>query len=196
MRKPIDPLPIGISWNLTYSDFKIENKLVGEYKRQLFSNKEDSVKFQNKVNAFNNKKHPPENGLFVDHYENEILKEKGSYESGEKIGLWETWFDNGQKEDSAIYIKGNLTGTRIMWHTNGKLQLESHWGSPDNRIGKWIRYYANGQIESITHFNENGQLDGKALQYFENGKLQRETMYDKEKETSDILYNEHGKRLN
>jgi antitoxin component YwqK of YwqJK toxin-antitoxin module len=196
MRKPKDSEPSNVTWNLAYSDFKIENKIVDDYKKKLFSNKDDSIKYQSEINAFNNKAHPPENGLFVDHFENGIIKEKGNYKNGMKDGLWETWFDNGQKEDSAFYINDNLSGTRIMWHPNGRLQLESYWGKPDNRIGKWTRYYANGQIESITHFNDNGELDGKALQYFENGKLQREMIYDREKEISDILYNDQGKRIN
>jgi len=196
MRKPKDPEPINVIWNLAYSDFQIENKIIGDYKKQLFSNKADSIKYQNEINAFNNKEHPTENGLFVDHFENGRLKEKGNYKNGKKTGLWETWFDNGQKEDSAFYVDNNLAGTRIMWYPNGRLQLVSYWGKPDERIGKWVRYFANGQIESITHFNDKGELDGKALQYFENGKLQRETIYDREKETSDILYNEQGKRIN
>lgn len=196
MRKPKDPEPTNVSWNLAYSDFKIENKMVSDFKKQLFSNRDDSIKYQNEITAFNNRMHPPENGLFVDYFEKGKLKEKGNYKNGKKDGLWETWFDNGQKEDSAFYINDNLSGTRIMWHPNGRLQLESYWGNPDNRIGKWIRYYDNGQIESITHFNDKGELDGKALQYFKNGKLQRETTYDREKEISDILYNEEGKCIN
>lgn len=196
MRKPKDSKPTNVTWNLAYSDFKIENKIVDDYKKQLFSNKDDSTKYQREINAFNNKAHPSENGLFIDHFESGNIKERGNYKNGLKNGLWETWFDNGQKEDSAFYVSDNLSGTRIMWHPNGRIQLESYWGKPDDRIRKWIRYYANGQIESITHFNSNGELDGQSLQYFENGKLQRETIYDKEKETSDILYNEQGKRIN
>jgi len=196
MRKPKDPKPSNIVWNLAYSDFKVERKIIDDYKKQLFSNKDDSLKYRKEINAFNNKVHPPENGLFVDHFENEKLKEKGNYKNGKKEGLWETWFENGQKEDSAFYKEDNLSGTRIMWHPNGRQQLESYWGKPDNRIGKWTRYYVSGQIESITHFNDNGELNGESLQYFENGKLQRKTVYEREKEMSDILYNEQGKRLN
>jgi antitoxin component YwqK of YwqJK toxin-antitoxin module len=196
MRKPKDPKPSNIIWNLVYSDFKVEKIIIDNYKKQIFSNKDDSLKYQNAINAFNNKVHPPENGLFFSNFENGKLKEKGNYKNGKKEGLWETWFENGQKEDSANYKEDNLIGTRIMWHPNGKIQLESFWGKPDNRIGKWTRYYANGQIESISNFNDNGELNGKSLQYFENGKLQRETIYEREKEMSDILYNEEGKRLN
>lgn len=196
MRKPTDPEPNNISWNLVYSDFKIETKIIESYIKKLFSNKEDSLKYQNDLNAFNNRRHPPENGLFVDYFENGRLKEKGKYKNGKKEGLWETWFDNGQKEDSAFYVEDNLSGIRIMWHSNGRVQLVSYWGKPDDRIGKWMRYYDNGRIESITNFNSNGELDGRALQYFENGKLKRETIYSKEKEVSDILYNESGQRIN
>lgn len=195
MRKPSDPEPSDTIWNLVYSDFKIESKIVGNYKKQLFSNKDDSLKFQSELNTYQNRIHPPENGLFIDHYENGNVKEKGNYRNGKKDGKWETWFENGQKEDSAFYVNDNLSGTRIMWHSNGRLQLVSYWGKPDDRIGKWVRYYSNGKTESITHFNNNGELNGKSLQYFESGKLKRETIYSKEAEISNILYNELGERI-
>ena len=195
MRKPEDPKPSEITWNLVYSDFLIENKIINEFKKKLFSNKEDSLKYFKEINTFKNRAHPPDNGLYTDYFDNGKIKERGNYKKGQKDGLWETWFDNGQKEDSAFYKKDALTGKRIMWHPNGQLQLESYWGKPDDRIGKWTRYYANGQIESITNFNDKGELHGKHFQYFENGKIKREVTYEREKEIEDILYNEYGKRI-
>ncbi len=195
MRKPKDPAPTDMRWNFTYSDFLLEGKVINEFKKNLFSNKEDSLKYFKEINTLMNRAHPPENGLFSDYFENGKIKEKGNYKNGKKDGLWESWYHNGQKQDSAFYKKNELTGKRVMWHPNGQLQLESYWGKPDDRIGTWIRYYANGQIESISNFNDKGELHGKAVQYFENGKIKRETTYNKEKETEDILYNELGKRI-
>jgi len=34
MRKPKDPKPKDLKWNLVYSDFKIENKLISDYKNK------------------------------------------------------------------------------------------------------------------------------------------------------------------
>jgi antitoxin component YwqK of YwqJK toxin-antitoxin module len=195
MRKPKDPKPGNITWNLIYSDHRLEDEVIGRFKKVLFSNVEDSLKYQRQVNAIMNRGHPPTDGVFTDYFDNGVLKERGNYKDGKKDGLWETWFENGQKEDSAFYVKDDLSGTRIMWHPNGQLQLQSQWGRPDDRIGKWVRYYENGQIESITYFNNNGEMHGKALQYFENGKLQRETVYDREQELSDILFNEQAQRI-
>lgn len=196
MRKPGQSPGKEIRWNLVYSDFLLENKVINDFKGKLFSNKADSVTFAEELNAHRNRMNPPTNGLFIDYFDNGKLKEKGNYKNGKKNGLWETWFENGQKEDSAIYENDALTGKRVMWHSNGRLQLESYWGKPNDRVGQWTRYYENGQIESITNFNDKGELNGKSLEYFENGKLKRETTYDKEKEIEDILYNEQGKRIN
>ncbi len=195
MRKPEHPKPTEIRWNLVYSDFLLEDKIIGDFKKKLFSSKEDSLKYFKEINTFKNRARPPENGLYTDYFENGNIKEKGNYKNGQKDGLWETWYENGQKEDSAFYKKGTLAGKRVMWHPNGQLQLESYWGKPDDRIGKWTRYYPNGQIESVTNFNDKGELHGKHLQYFENGKIKREVTYDREKELSDILYNENGERI-
>ena len=196
MRKPKDPKPLNVSWNLAYSDFKIENNIIADYKKRLFSNKEDSTKYQRELNDFNNKAHPPENGLFTDHFENGKLKERGNYKDGKKSGLWETWFDNGQKEDSSIYKNDELIGKRLMWFKNGQLQLESYWSDKHERIGIWRRHFANGQIESIGGFDENGEFHGKDLQFYENGSKARETVYEHGKEISDIQYDEKGKRIN
>jgi antitoxin component YwqK of YwqJK toxin-antitoxin module len=194
MRKPKDPQPLNVSWNLAYSDFKIENKIIADYKSQLFSSKEDSTKYLKEVNDFNNKTHPPENGLFTDHFENGQLKERGNYKNGKKSGVWETWFDNGQKEDSATYRNDELIGKRLMWFKNGQLQLESYWSEKHDRIGTWTRHFANGRIESISGFDENGELHGKNLQFYENGNKQRETLYEHGREISDIQYDEKGRQ--
>jgi antitoxin component YwqK of YwqJK toxin-antitoxin module len=196
MRKPEDPEPTTGFWNLAYSDFKIENKIIDDYKKQLFSNKDDSAKYQRDINDFNKKAHPPENGLFANHFENGQLKERGTYNEGQKDGLWETWFDNGQKEDSATYKNGELIGKRLMWFKNGQLQLESYWSEKHDRIGIWTRHFANGQTESIGGFDENGELHGKNMQFYENGNKERETLYEHGREISDIQYDEKGKRIN
>jgi antitoxin component YwqK of YwqJK toxin-antitoxin module len=195
MRKPNQAPRKEIRWNMVYSDFLLEDKVINDFKQKLFSNKSDSLKFVQNLNTNKNRMNPPSNGLFTDYFDNGKMKEKGNYKNGKKNGLWETWFENGQKKDSATYKNDALTGKRVMWHSNGQIQLESYWGKPDDRVGKWTRYYENGQIESITNFNDKGQLHGKHYQYFENGKLKREVTYDKEKEIEDILYNEQGKRI-
>lgn len=129
MRKPSQAPRKEISWNMVYSDFLLENKVINDFKQKLFVNKSDSLKFVQKFNSHQNRMNPPSNGLYTDYFDNGQLKEKGNYNNGKKNGLWETWFDNGQKEDSATYKNDALTGKRVMWHPNGQIQLESV-GSP------------------------------------------------------------------
>ena len=195
MRKPEDPAPTNVRWNMVYSDFILEGKVIDEFKKKLFSNKDDSLRYVHTLKATMNREHPPENGLFTDYYENGKIKERGNYKNQKKEGTWETWYDNGQKEDSACYKEDNLTGTRLMWFSNSQLELRSYWGRPMDRIGVWVRYYENGQMESLTHFNDIGQLDGKDLQFFENGKLKRKTTYSKEKEIEDKVWDEQGNEI-
>lgn len=196
MRKPNQSPRKEIRWNMVYSDFLLEEKAIDEFKQKIFSNKEDSLKFSQKLASRKNGLNPRSDGMFTNYFDNGQLKQKGNYKNGKKNGLWESWFENGQKEDSARYNNGILTNKRVLWYANGQIQLESYWAKSDIRVGKWIRYYENGQIESITNFNNQGQLHGKHVQYFENGQLKREVTYHKDEETEDIVFNEKGKRMN
>jgi len=195
MRKPNDPVPKDLGWNMAYSDFRIENKIIAEYKKVLFSNKEDSVQYFKQKEIRQNRLNPPDNGTFTDYYDNGKIKVKGIYKNGKKNGLWEEWYENGQKKDSSTYRNDDLVGKRLLWHNNGQLLLESYWSKKHDRIKIWTRYFENGQIESVGGFDENGELHGKDLQFYESGKKKRETYYEHGKEISDEFWFENGKQL-
>ena len=196
MRKPNQPASKEIRWNLVYSDFILENKIINDFKKTLFENKEDSLKYSNELNSYMNRENPPNNGLFIDKYDDGKIKERGKYKNSKKEGLWESWFENGQKEDSAIYDDDELIGKRLMWFSNGQLQLESYWSKSHERIGVWKRYFENGKPESITSFDDEGEFHGTLLQFYENGNKKRETHYEHGKELSDVMWNEDGKQIN
>lgn len=196
MRKPNQSPRKEIRWNLVYSDFLLEDEVISNFKKNLFSNKADSLKFVQELNTHKNRINPPTNGLFTDYFDNGQLKEKGNYKNGKKDGLWETWFDNGQKEDSAFYKKDALSGKRVMWYPNGQIQLESYWGKAETRIGVWKRYFETGKPESIFGFDDKGEFQGTHLQFYENGNKKRETHYEHGKEISDITFDSQGKQIN
>src|SRR5436190_1157766 len=77
MRKPNQSPRKEIRWNLVYSDFLLENKVINDFKEKLFLNKADSVKFVQELNDHKNRMNPPSNGLFTDYFDNGKLKEKG-----------------------------------------------------------------------------------------------------------------------
>lgn len=195
MRRTSEPDREFDNWTLLFSDLKMEKEIIQRHKEQMFSSNVDSVEYNKLLNAYVNRLNPPENGEYSDYYDSGVIKERGTFKNGQKNGVWIKWFENGQMQDSAYYEKGNLAKTRFMWHPNGQLQLESFWGKPDDRIGKWTRWYSNGQIESITNFNNKGQLHGKHFQYFENGNLKREVTYENEKEIEDKLFDIEGNRI-
>lgn len=195
MRKPKDPLPKDLKWNLAYSDFRIENKIIEDYKKILFSNKEDSIAYFKQKEARHNRLNPPKNGIYTDYHDNGNIREKGIYKNGKKNGVWEEWYENGQKKDSATYKNDEFIGKRLLWHDNGQLLLESYWSEQHDRIKVWTRYFENGQIESIGGFDENGEFHGKDLQFYESGKIKRETHYEHGKEISDEFWFENGKQL-
>jgi hypothetical protein len=89
MIKPNDPVTIYLGWNMAYSDFKIENKIIADYKKVLFSNKEDSLEYFKQKEIRNNRLNAPKNGSYTDYYDDGNIKVKGAYKNGKKNGLWE-----------------------------------------------------------------------------------------------------------
>jgi len=195
MRKPKDPEPTNMKWNLTYSDFLIENRVIDDFKKVLFSNEADSLKYFKQLNLRNNRLNPPKNSSYTDYYENGNIKEKGIYKNGKKNGVWEEWYESGQKKDSANYKNDELELVRLMWYESGQLMLESQWGKYPNKKGKWTRYFKNGQIETISTYDNDGEFHGTHLQYYESGKKKRVTQYEHGKEISDEFWFENGKQL-
>lgn len=91
-------------------------------------------------------------------------------------GRYERWFENGQKEYEATFIRGKKHGTATRWHRNGQKWIEEHYlngqrngisrtwdqkgnlrkqeehlnGKPN---GVWTVWYADGRIKWRAEFD-------------------------------------------
>jgi DNA-directed RNA polymerase subunit RPC12/RpoP len=91
-------------------------------------------------------------GTWVKYFSNEQLQYKGLYKLGEKSGMQESWYENGQKESEIMFAEmGVLTVKR--WKPNGQLCLETQVSGGN---GKAVSYADNGIPRSISIY-ENGK---------------------------------------
>ncbi len=73
-----------------------------------------------------------------------------------KIGLWQTFYDNGQLQDSIYFDKGNKNGIFKSWYKNGK-QKNVGANVNDLPVNTWNWYYNNGQ-KSTEEIYQKGKI--------------------------------------
>jgi len=128
-----------------------------------------------KFNIVDEKKH----GLYESrHKSNNTLKQKGQYDMGEKIGLWQTWYESGQLESSTDYSVYNPFRLKVEWHENGQVASKSYY----DEEGRWEShleetYYENGQQKSEGSMGW-GWSQESCRAWYENGQLEVEVVWE------------------
>ena len=116
-----------------------------------------------------------ENGLYQSWYDNGQKSIECSYVNGNIEGLYQTWHENGQKWLECTYVNGNIEGLYQTWHENGKKWKECTFAN--NKIeGYYQQWYENGQIyKECTYVN--GNLEGLLQSWYSNGQKWEECTY-------------------
>lgn len=86
-----------------------------------------------------------------------------------KNGIYNSFFDTGEKFEEANYINGVLEGSRTIFHKNGHPEMKETY-KEGILIDTHYTYYENGQLEISAPYSE-GQLNGQLTAYYENGKV-------------------------
>ncbi|MEH0153072.1 hypothetical protein V6R21_02940 [Limibacter armeniacum] len=119
------------------------------------------------------------------YYQNGNLGTKGRINNGQKDGIWEWWYSNGNKKDLANFNLGLYVNERKHWREDGSLKLiEVIDNSCDESIeccdGKLLFY--NEQSIKVMEYNmKDCEYDGVGYSYFSDGKIKREFNYRKGK---------------
>jgi antitoxin component YwqK of YwqJK toxin-antitoxin module len=126
--------------------------------------------FTERLNYVDEQKH----GLYESWYTaTKTLKEKGHYDMGDKVGVWETWHENGQLESSTDYSLYNPYRLKTSWHDNGQIRRREYIDKEtgDRIYSKTEEWYENGNKSSEGYGSE--YTDGTEKNWYVNGQLHK-----------------------
>ena len=116
-----------------------------------------------------------ENGLFQSWYDNGQKEEEYTLVNGERDGLYQSWYSNGQKFTECTYVNGWIDGLYQRWHENGDKRVECTYVN-EKLEGLYQSWYENGEKwEECTYVD--GELEGLYRSWHENGQKWQECTY-------------------
>jgi len=90
-------------------------------------------------------------GMNIDYYSNGKEKMKGILKDGQRHGLWQAWYENGNLWSEAEYSNGINDGLSITYFENGKKRFEGKY-EQGKKVGSWIYYDELGnQVKAIKY---------------------------------------------
>jgi len=112
---------------------------------------------------------------------------------GKRIGVWETYFENGNLKESKNHIADTDKIEAKYYYENGNLKECGTTKQKYYPIGEWKSYYKSGELKSIilypseinfkaksstnTYFSKDGSIKLKRI-FSSSGKLYQETKYE------------------
>ena len=85
------------------------------------------------------------------------LKQSGRYQFGKKDGLYNSWYENGQKGKEGTFKNDIGEGKWTYWYENGQKWKEGTY-KDGREDGLWTYWYENGQKSSEVTWK-----DGKSI---------------------------------
>ncbi len=88
-----------------------------------------------------------------------------------KTGIYETWYSNGNKQDSGNYQNDIKTGLWKSWYENGQPEAEGSYDASENMQGDWTfgrengtistkEKYVDGKLNDLKCYDEKGNFTG------------------------------------
>lgn len=97
------------------------------------------------LNVVSNQPLLNEEGLNTDYYNNGKEKMNGVIIDGQREGLWQAWYENGNLWSEAEYKKGINNGKSVTYFENGKVRYEGKFNN-GKKIGEWNYYDEEGKL--------------------------------------------------
>ena len=117
-----------------------------------------------------------ENGLYEAWYDNGQKCEEVNYVDNEYNGLYRTWHSNGQKEAEIKYVNGKEEGLSEFWYDNGQ-KCKEIWCDDDGKLTFFKSWYENGQ-KYAEATRVDYKLHGLYQSWHENGQKYKEINYE------------------
>ncbi len=131
------------------------------------------------------------NGNFKKFYHSNQLAEEGNYKNGLKVGLWKSWFENGNLKTTQYWKSGIQTGFCEIYDVSGSV-LEKGNYKKGQKNGKWIFFSSKDTIvykRGLVYVPKPVLSKEEKQALKEKKKLEKETKkiaQEKEKETKKI----------
>ena len=117
----------------------------------------------------------------VNLYSNGNIREKyNRNSSGEKHGLYQSWWENSNKDVEYSYRDGKRDGLYQSWRENGTKSVECSYRD-DKYDGQYKSWYENGRAAGTHKLQEysfkDGKFDGLCKSWHANGRICAECLY-------------------
>ena len=127
-------------------------------------------------------------------YENEQLKENGSYSIKDsqdpngwiKDGEWIGYFESGKLKYKELYLNGKKHLDLTYYFEKGLVQREEHY-THNLKQGRWLSYFEDGKLETEVTY-KNNVLYGIYKEFYATGLLKLQGHYTGGKKTGDWKY--------
>lgn len=103
-------------------------------------------------------------------YPMEAKVEEGKFADSKKIGIWKSYFANGNVKSEITYTNNRPSGYAKMYYDNGKIQEEGNWEN-SRWVGDYKSYYENGQMFYDFKYTATGKREGEQKYFYENGQV-------------------------
>jgi antitoxin component YwqK of YwqJK toxin-antitoxin module len=92
------------------------------------------------------------NGLQEQYYPNGQLKMSGKINnSGQKEGIWTSYFENGKKNSESNFKNGLNDGYSMVWYPNGNVRYFGDYAN-GKKVGEWTFYNEKGEFVKTESF--------------------------------------------
>jgi len=79
------------------------------------------------------------------YYEDGKVHMQGGFNTGKRVGAWETFHKDGKPWSLNTYTDGNFDGPYKAWHENGQIRIDGNY-SMGKRVGVWNYYAEDGTL--------------------------------------------------
>ncbi len=87
---------------------------------------------------------------------------------GQKQGIQQQWYENGQLKETRYYLANMKTGTHTGWWDNGVKRFEYVFDK-DIPVKRHCQWYKSGKLCSLFEYNNAGQPEGAQQLWYEDG---------------------------
>ncbi|HOP43014.1 MAG TPA: toxin-antitoxin system YwqK family antitoxin [Flavobacteriales bacterium] len=103
-------------------------------------------------------------------YQDGQLVEEGQYTNSKRVGVWRSYWPNGEPRSVITYQLGRPRGEYTLYYPSGRTEETGTWDY-DRNTGTFKRWHPNGKLAQEFVFDEHGMRDGQQKYYHDNGQL-------------------------